>query len=260
MKEMDRKPLILVTNDDGVNAKGIASLVGALKGLGEIVVVAPDGARSGQSGAISPNVPLRIESVSRESDVSVYKTNGTPVDCVKLAMSQLLDRMPALIVSGINHGSNAAVSILYSGTMGAVLEGCVRGIPSVGFSLCDFQADADFSACDHYVRHIATDVLERGLAAGVCLNVNIPALQAESLKGIRVCRQASGYWTKEYERRVNAEGEEAYWLTGYFHNLEPEASDTDEWALDRGFVSVVPCKIDMTAHQLLHEFSHLERL
>lgn len=258
MNENRQTPLILVTNDDGVSAKGIASLVKAIKGLGEIVVVAPDGARSGQSGAITPNVPLRLTEVSEEQNLKIYKSNGTPVDCVKLAMNQVLDRKPDLIVSGINHGSNAAVSILYSGTMGAVLEGCVVGVPSVGFSLCSFDSDADFSFSENYVRSIAEDVLARGLEAGVCLNVNIPAF--DGIRGIRVCRQASGFWTKEYERRVDPIGKEYFWLTGHFHNMEPEAVDTDEWALREGFVSVVPCKIDMTAHHLIPQFSYLENL
>lgn len=254
----NKQPVILVTNDDGVTAKGINSLVNALRGLGQIVVVAPDGARSGQSGAISSNVPLRLEQLHEEYDLRVFQSNGTPVDCVKLAMHQLLDVKPDLVVSGINHGSNAAVSILYSGTMGAVLEGCVVGVPSVGFSLCSFDADADFSVCDNYIRTIVSDILQRGLEQGVCLNVNFPL--TDRFKGMKVCRQASGYWTEEYEHRLDEQGQEVFWLSGYFHNLEPDAEDTDEWALKEGYVSVVPCKIDMTAHNLIHEFSHLENL
>ncbi len=258
MIENTSKPVILVTNDDGVTAKGIKSLVEALRGLGEIVVVAPDGPRSGQSGAITPNLPLRLKKVTAKEELTVYACNGTPVDCVKLALNQLLDRKPDLIVSGINHGSNSAISILYSGTMGAVLEGCVVNVPSVGFSLCSFDQDADFASSAHYVRTIASDVLENGLSEGVCLNVNIPA--TEEIRGIKVCRQTNGYWAEEYEKRIDPIGKEYFWLTGYFHNLEPEATDTDEWALREGYVSIVPCKVDMTAHHLISQYAYLETL
>lgn len=257
METKNKKPVILVTNDDGVNAKGIRSLVEAVRGLGHVLVVAPDSARSGQSGAITPNKALTLEKVHEEADLEIYQTNGTPVDCVKLAMHSLIDGKPDLVVSGINHGSNAAVSILYSGTMGAVLEGCVSGVPSIGFSLCDLDKDADFTDSIRYARTIVEDVLKRGMEKGVCLNVNIP--DAEEIRGIRVCRQAAGYWTKEFERRGEP-GKEEFWLSGYFHNLEPEAEDTDEWALREGFVSVVPCHIDMTAHRLISELSYLQEL
>lgn len=258
MKQNREKPVILVTNDDGVSAKGIRSLVDAVRGLARIVVVAPDSARSGQSGAITPNRPLDLVKVSEEEDLQIYQTNGTPVDCVKLAMNELLDEKPDLLLSGINHGSNAAVSILYSGTMGAVLEGCVCGIDSIGFSLCNFDADADFSIAGHFARTITADVLKRGLQKGVCLNVNVPDLN--HVKGIRVCRQAAGHWTQEFERRQTPDGKEEFWLTGYFHNLEPEAADTDEWALREGYVAIVPCHIDMTAHRMISQMSYLEKL
>lgn len=258
MEERNNRPVILVTNDDGVSAKGINSLVDSLRGLGRIIVVAPDSARSGQSGAITPNKPLELLKIREDEDVEVYQTNGTPVDCVKLAMHEILDGKPDLLVSGINHGSNAAISILYSGTMGAVLEGCVMGVHSIGFSLCNFDKDADFSKSMQYARTIAQDVLLRGIQPGVCLNVNIP--DVEEVKGIRVCRQAAGYWAKEFERRSDEQGQEGYWLTGYFHNLEPEAEDTDEWALREGFVSVVPCRIDMTAHRFISELAYLQEL
>lgn len=257
METTDKKPVILVTNDDGVNAKGIRSLVEAVRGLGRVLVVAPDSARSGQSGAITPNKPLGLEKIHEEEDLEIYQTNGTPVDCVKLAMHELLDGAPDLLVSGINHGSNAAVSILYSGTMGAVLEGCVMGVNSIGFSLCNLDKDADFGHSVRFARTIVSDVLKRGIQRGICLNVNIP--DVEDVRGVRVCRQASGYWTKEFERRTE-EGQEGYWLTGYFHNMEPEAEDTDEWALREGFVSVVPCRIDMTAHRFIAEFAYLQEL
>lgn len=258
MEQKNNKPTILVTNDDGVDAKGIEALITAIRGLGHIVVVAPDSARSGQSGAITPNKPVGLTKVREEHDLEVFATTGTPVDCVKLAINQLLEEKPSLVVSGINHGSNSAVSILYSGTMGAALEGCVMGIPSVGFSLCDFGADADFTVTKSFVRTITEDLLIRGIETGVCLNVNIPV--CEDIRGIRVCRQASGHWTQEFEKRLDDAGNEVFWLTGYFHNLEPEAEDTDEWALREGYISIVPCAIDMTAHHFIPNLSYLQEL
>ena len=258
MSEKNMLPLILVTNDDGVSAKGISELTEAVKGLGRVVVVAPDSARSGQSGAITTNKGMELVKIREEESLEVYASNGTPVDCVKLAMNTLLDQKPDLIVSGINHGSNAAVSVLYSGTMGAVLEGCVNGIPSVGFSICSFDADADFSVSGDYVRNIVREVLANGLESGVCLNVNIPHIS--DLKGVKVCRQAAGYWTKEYELRTDESGKEAYWLTGYFHNEEPDACDTDEWALKEGYISIVPCLIDMTAHNYIDKLGSFSKI
>ncbi|MGL4292445.1 MAG: 5'/3'-nucleotidase SurE [Bacteroidales bacterium] len=257
MVNKDTKPVILITNDDGVDAKGIKSLTEALRGLGRILVVAPDSGRSGQSGAITPNRPLDLLKIHDEEDLQIYQTNGTPVDCVKLAMHELLEDKPDLLVSGINHGSNAAVNILYSGTMGAVLEGCVMGVSSIGFSLCDFDKDADFEVTMRFARSIAKQVLDRGMETGICLNVNVPVVP--EIKGIKVCRQAAGYWTKEFERRQDDRGAEGYWLTGYFHNLEPDAQDTDEWALKEGFISVVPCRIDMTAHRVINDFAYLQK-
>lgn len=248
--------MILITNDDGVSAKGIAALIDAMRGLGALLVVAPDGPRSGQSSAITPNMPLRLTLVKQEENLRIFKTNGTPVDCIKLALHELLHAKPDLIVSGINHGSNSAVSILYSGTMGAVLEGCVVGVPSIGFSLSSNDANADFDPGIPYIRAIAKDVLTRGLKSGICLNVNIP--KGSEIKGVKVCRQAMGRWTKEYEKRIDPIGKAYFWLTGYFHNAEPEAADTDEWALNHDYVSVVPSQIDMTAHQMIRDMLHLE--
>ena len=253
----NKKPLILVTNDDGVDAKGIYVLSQAIREFGEVVVVAPDSARSGQSSAITPNKAMKIEKVYQEDDFSIYKTNGTPVDCIKLAMNTLLDRKPDLIVSGVNHGSNSAVCVIYSGTMGAVTEGGINEIDSIGFSFCSEKHDTDFAGAENYIKLIVDNILKNGLEKGVCLNVNIP--QTEELKGVKICRQAAGYWTKEYELKTDESGNEAYWLTGYFHNIEPDAEDTDEWALSRGFVSVVPCVIDITAYNQLKRLSYLEQ-
>ncbi|HBG58418.1 MAG TPA: 5'/3'-nucleotidase SurE, partial [Porphyromonadaceae bacterium] len=187
----DRKPLILITNDDGYQAKGIASLTEAMKGLGEVIVFAPDSHRSGMSSAITTSHPLRARMIHHEKDLKAYICNGTPVDCVKLALNEFVDRKPDLLVSGINHGSNAGISVLYSGTMGAAIEGCVFDVPSVGFSLCDFTPDADFSATATVARNLAKKVLEAGLPKGVCLNVNVPM---GKVKGIRMTTQTQGKW------------------------------------------------------------------
>lgn len=243
--EKVQKPLILITNDDGVSAKGIKELTEEARKYGEVVVVAPDGPRSGQSSAITVDRPLRVTIVTKEEDCLVYRCNGTPVDCVKLAFSQLLDRKPDLVLSGFNHGSNSSVSVLYSGTMGGALEGCVHNVPSLGLSLCDLSADADFTNAQKSAGILIRETLENGLPHGVCLNINIPKGE---IKGIRPCRQSKGRWNEEFEKRTDPHGREYYWLTGYFDNAEEHAEDTDENAIAQGFVSVVPVTVDMTAH------------
>ena len=240
------KPFILVTNDDGVKAPGIAALVEMVRPLGRVVVVAPEEGNSGMSHAITIKVPLRLTKIKEEEGLAIYSCSGTPADCVKLAMSQLFKEKPALLVSGINHGSNSAVSVVYSGTMAAAMEGCLYGIPSVGFSLLDYSYDADFSTCVKLGRPIAEKVLAEGLSQGVLLNVNFRVLAAEKIKGLKVCRQAAGSWREEFEKRIDPRGHEYFWLTGSFHNSEPEATDTDEWALSNGYISVVPIKADYT--------------
>jgi len=252
----DKKPLILVTNDDGVQSKGIKSLIEAVRPLGEVVVVAPDSARSGMSSALTVYVPLRISLLKKEEDLTVYACNGTPVDCVKLAINEILDRKPDLIVSGINHGSNAAICVVYSGTMGATLEGCIWGIPSIGVSLTDHDKDADFSEAQKYARMLAEKTLTEGLPEGVCLNVNVP--DRTDIKGIKICTQTQGRWTAEFMKSQDALGKDVYWLTGVFENHNPDDENTDEWALANGYVSVVPCKIDLTAHQVLEQLKHWE--
>jgi len=247
----EKKPLILVTNDDGIEAKGLKTLISAVKPLGKIIVVAPAEPQSGMSHAITVKVPLRIHKITDEPDLTVYKCYGTPVDCVKMAFNNLLPQKPALLVSGINHGSNASTSVFYSGTMAAVLEGCINDIPSIGFSLLNFDHDADFTVSGKYAAKIASLVLENGLPESVCLNVNIPDLNQESTKGIMVCRQNKGFWREEFDKRTDPAGKHYYWLTGYFHNTEPEATDTDEWALFNGYVSVVPLHTDLTSYSAL---------
>lgn len=240
------RPLILVSNDDGYQAGGVNTLVRHLSRLGDVVMVCPDSPRSGQSMAITVNTPLRLTSLPDIDGAKAYKTNGTPVDCIKLAMHTVCaHRRPNLIVSGINHGSNAAVNVVYSGTMGAAFEGCAFGIPSVAFSLTTHDHDADFSPCMPFVDAICRRVLEKGLPDGVCLNVNIPAHCVPSR--MRVVRAAKGKWSDEYKEYADPMGNPFYWLTGRFENEEPDACDTDEWSLAHGMVSVVPCKLDRTA-------------
>jgi 5'-nucleotidase len=201
------------------------------------------------SHAITIKDPLRIRKHKRTDDVDFYSVNGTPVDCVKLSMNQVFKSPPDMILSGINHGSNASVSIFYSGTMAAVIEGCLYGIPSIGFSLLDFLPEADFTGAVHYGKAVIQNVLEHGISPGSCLNVNFPAIPVEKIKGIKVCRQNKGTWREEFERRVDPRGHEYFWLTGYFKNEEPKATDTDEHALSKGYVSVVPVSIDLTCHK-----------
>jgi 5'-nucleotidase len=250
---MQSKPLILVTNDDGIEAGGLKALVDAAREFGEVVAISSQAPMSGMSHAITIKVPLRVKLVEEEEGFRKYLTTGTPVDGVKLAFHSLLERRPDLVLSGINHGSNSSSSVFYSGTMGAVMEGAINHIPSIGFSLLDYDPDADFGPSVRVARELIGQVLRSGLPEGICLNVNIPSLPFEELKGIRMCSQANGYWKEEFEKRVDPNGNEYYWLTGFFHNREPEGGGigTDEWALVRHYVSVVPINTDLTARSLL---------
>ncbi len=247
------KPLILVTNDDGVAAKGLGSLIEAVLPLGKVVVVAPDGPRSAQSSALTVTNPLRVKIITKEDNLIVYQCNGTPADCIKLAINQLLERKPNLVVSGINHGTNSSISVIYSGTMGAAIEGCVCGVPSIGFSLCSFDPRANFSQAMLHARAIAKKVLTEGLPHNVCLNVNIPDTQ--KIEGVKICRQSDGYWEEEFEKRQDPMGKNYYWLTGQFVNAESVSDDTDETALSEGYVSIVPIKIDMTAYEFMSDLN-----
>ncbi len=242
------KPLILVSNDDGIDARGVHVLVDRLVNFGEVVVVCPDSPRSAQSMALTVNSPLRITPVADYNGAKMYKINGTPVDCVKLAMHNVLDRRPDLVVAGINHGSNASINVLYSGTMGAAMEGCAFGIPSIGFSLTDHSPDADFEPCLPFVDAIVAGVLEKGLPSGVCLNVNIPNSKVAPTE-MRLTKSCKGNWTDEYKQYVDPNGHKFYWLTGKFENEEPDNPDTDEWCLSHGIVSVVPVMLDRTASE-----------
>lgn len=252
----DAKPLILVTNDDGIKAGGLVALVNMLTEFGNVVVVAPNQSYSGMSHAITVNHPLYAKLVREKENLKVYKVNGTPVDCVKLAINRLLDRKPDLVVSGINHGSNSSISLHYSGTLGAAREGALSQVPSIGFSLLDYSYEADFTEAVVYARKVVKKVLDKGLPPGAYLNVNVP--EVSPLKGLKVVRQANGKWVEDFIERTDPRGRTYYWLTGRFENLEPDATDTDEYALLQGYVSVVPCKLDSTYHELLPQLKDYE--
>lgn len=242
------RPLILITNDDGDDAKGIEVLTRLMCEIGDVIVVAPDGPRSAQSNALTVTHPIRFKKLEEKKGLIRYSCTGTPTDCVKLALNAIVDRRPDLVVSGINHGSNSAINVIYSGTMGAVLEGSENGILSIGFSISSHSLDVDFSFFESYVLQITRLALQNGLPAGTSLNVNAPTGE---IAGIRIARQCVGRWVKEYEKRTDPQGRAYFWLTGYFENHEPEAEDTDEWALLNGFVSIVPTKIDLTAYEAM---------
>ena len=243
---MNDTPLILVSNDDGIHAKGLKELTEVMRLFGEVIVVAPELPMSGMSGAITVDKPLRATKVSEEEGYTAYKCNGTPVDCVKLGFNQLTDRPPNFVVSGINHGANSSVSVVYSGTMGAAIEGCLHGVPSIGFSICDYAADADFSKAKMTVARIFQSVFEQGLPLFTCLNVNIPK---GDVKGVQVCRQTKGKWMEEFEKRTDPHSRDYFWMSGYFKNFEPEVEGTDLFALENQLASIVPVNVDMTCFE-----------
>ncbi|WP_323786954.1 5'/3'-nucleotidase SurE [Psychroserpens sp.] len=255
---MSKKPLILVTNDDGITAPGIRTLIEVMTSIGDVVVVAPDSPQSGMGHAITINSTLQVEKVTIDDGSQLeYSCSGTPADCVKLGVKQLLDRRPDLCVSGINHGSNSSINVIYSGTMSAAIEAGVEGIPAIGFSLCDYNWSANFDACKTYVKTITENVLKQGLDSGTVLNVNIPNLDKKDIKGIKICRQAKANWEEEFDKRTNPQGREYYWLTGKFVNLD-HGEDTDEWALANGYVAVVPIQFDLTAHHSIQQLNTWE--
>ena len=249
--EKTDKPLILVTNDDGITAPGINALIEIMKTLGDVIVVAPDKPQSGMGHAITINSTLRIHKLHIHGVMDEYSCTGTPVDCVKIAVNKILHRKPDLCVSGINHGSNMSINVIYSGTMSAAVEGAIENIPSIGFSLCDDSVDADFTASKKIVHKIASEVLQKGLPKNVCLNVNIPKAKNDELKGIKVCRQALANWIEELDERKDPAGKTYFWLTGKFENYDAGKTDTDVWALENNYVSVVPVQFDMTAHSAI---------
>ena len=244
-----KRPLLLISNDDGYQAKGINCLVEMLSDLADIIVCAPDDARSGYSCAFSATTPLRLHLREKRAGVEVWSCNGTPTDCVKMALAEIVPRKPDMVIGGINHGDNASVNTHYSGTMGVTLEGCMKYIPSVAFSLCDHRDDADFEPLRPLVHQITRQVLSDGLPMGVCLNVNFP-LVAE-YKGVKVCRMAHGTWGNEVTRCHHPRGYDYWWMVGSYTNNEPEAEDTDNWALTHGYVAITPTQIDVTAYQAI---------
>ena len=251
MTERNR-PLLLLSNDDGYQAKGIRCLVEVLQPIADLIVFAPDGPRSGSSAALTSDRPIGVKCLADRPGLKLYGCSGTPTDCVKLALHAFVPRLPDMVIGGINHGDNSSVNVHYSGTMGVVIEGCLKGIPSVGFSLCNHDADADFTPTYPYIHRIVKEVLDKGLPKGTCLNVNFPLVS--SLRGLRVCRMGWGCWNCEWKSASHPAGKPSYWLTGQYENLEPEARDTDVWALSQGYASVVPVRLDVTAYDCLEKF------
>lgn len=248
---MADRPLILVTNDDSINAPGIHNLVKVAQELGDVIVVAPDSAQSGMGHAITINKPLRLDKVEVFDGIDSYQCSGTPVDCVKLAVDIVLKRKPDLLLSGINHGSNSSINVIYSGTMSAAVEGAIEGIPSIGFSLLDYAFDANFEPCLPFIKKIATTVLAEGMPKGTLLNVNFPKTNSsKEISGMKICRQAMAKWKENFVEREDPNGRKYYWLTGRFIN-DDKGEDTDEWALEHNYVSIVPVQFDLTDHHNL---------
>ncbi len=248
----NRKPLILISNDDGYHSAGIRKLADIVKPLADILVVAPESARSGYSCAFSATEYLRIKPRHNMGEVNVWSCSGTPVDCVKIALDQLCDgRQPDLIISGINHGDNSSVNNRYSGTMGVAYEGCMKFIPSIAFSSCFYHEDANLEPLRPYIEKIVTKVLTHGLPQGICLNVNFPA--RELFEGVKVCRMTMGRWVNEMVKEHHPRGYDYFWVVGEYHNDEPEAIDSDQWALNNGYVAITPTQIDVTAYKFMDE-------
>ena len=247
------RPLIFVTNDDGIFSKGIKSLIEVAVEFGDVLIIAPDKPQSGMGHAITVNQILRLEPSFLFDGLSAYTCSGTPVDCVKLGIYEVMQRKPDLILSGINHGENTSTNVLYSGTMSAAVEGAMENIPSIGFSLADFQSDADFSEVQEVARKIIPQALMSYFPPNVCLNVNVPKKSETKIKGIKVCKQAHAFWEDRFDKRLDQFGKPYYWLTGEFLN-EDKSEDTDLFALQNGYVSVVPTQFDMTAYEVMDQF------
>lgn len=254
------RPLILVTNDDGYKARGIEALCSMAKDFGDVVVIAASDSQSGKSHSITIKDPLRFKQIDYTEGFTRYVLKGTPADGVKLALNSILQRKPDLILSGINHGTNSSTSVVYSGTMGAAIEGAIHEIPSIGLSILDYAPDADFDQCIPFVKHLIGKVLGEGLPSGICLNVNIPAVKRDMIKGIKICRQTNGYWKETFDVREDPRGAKYSWLSGSFINREVDAEDTDEWALKNNYLSVVPIKTDFTAHHLIDKMNSWEKI
>jgi 5'-nucleotidase len=251
---MNSKPLILVSNDDGITAPGLKTLVEVVKKIGRVVVVAPDGPQSGMGHAITLNKPLRLEKVNVFGpDVEAYQTSGTPVDCVKLAIDKLLISKPDLMVSGINHGNNSSINVIYSGTMSAAVEAAIDGMQAIGFSLCDYAYEANFEPCKSYIEKICLNLLENPLPYGTLLNVNFP--KTDTIQGVKICRQASATWEESFDERTDPYGRKYYWMVGNFINRD-NGQDTDVYALENNYVSVVPTQFDLTDHKAIYTLNN----
>lgn len=250
----EEKPLILVTNDDGITAPGIRHLIKIMKTIGEVVVVAPDRPQSGMGHAItiSDNLYCDPVTIDKYSQIKEFSCSGTPADCVKIGTQEILKRRPDLCVSGINHGSNSSINVIYSGTMSAAVEAGVEGIPAIGFSLLDYSMEANFDHTTKYVKRITEQVIKKGLPKGVVLNVNIPKEGQEKIKGIKICRQANARWQEQFDKRQSPQGRDYYWLSGEFVNQD-EGTNTDVEALEANYVSIVPVKFDLTAHEFMND-------
>jgi 5'-nucleotidase len=250
---MSKKPLILVTNDDGITAPGIRTLIKVMNTIGDVIVVAPDSPQSGMGHAITVNDTLfcRAEHIDNGPQKE-YSTSGTPADCIKLAKHEILNRAPDLCVSGINHGSNASINVIYSGTMSAAIEAGIEGIPAIGFSVCDYSWEAKFEPFEGYIKSISENVLKNGLKEGTVLNVNFPKVEKHEIKGVKICRQSKANWVENFDKRQSPHGKDYYWLTGEFVNLD-DGKDTDQWALENGYISIVPVQFDLTAYKSLDD-------
>ena len=253
---MSKKPLILVTNDDGITAPGIRALISVMNELGDVVVVAPDSPQSAMGHAITINSTLHCDSIKIDDGPQIeYSCSGTPADCIKMGVNEILKRKPDICVSGINHGSNSSINVIYSGTMSAAIEASIEGIPAIGFSLLDYKWNADFESIKSFIKKITIEAMKQGIPKGNALNVNFPKLKEGDIKGIKICRQAKAHWIEKFDKRKSPQGKEYYWLTGEFINQD-DGKDTDEWALKNGFISVVPVKFDMTDHSNIKELNN----
>ena len=249
------KPLILISNDDGITSRGIRKLVELTKELEEVVVVAPDSPQSGMGHAITVGDTLRLRKSYLFEGIEAYECSGTPADCVKLAKHHVLkDRKIDLVISGINHGSNSSISVLYSGTMSAAIEGAIEGHPSIGFSYCDYDPNGDMSHIDEYAIKVVNEALLKGMPKGIALNVNFPVIQKERIRGIKVCRQANAAWEEQFDERKDPYGRSYFWMVGNFVNHD-KGEDNDEWALANNYVSIVPCQFDMTGHHAISQLN-----
>jgi 5'-nucleotidase len=249
----EEQKVILITNDDSIYAPGIKALAQAAMPFGRVVVVAPDKPQSGMGHAITISNPLRIQKVNFIDGVEAYTTSGTPVDCVKLAIDKILSTKPDICLSGINHGANDSINVLYSGTMSAAMEAAIESIPSVGFSLLDYSMDANFDLCKQIVAQVITQIFaNKNIDKHFLLNVNIPKIDAKDCKGLKICRQAYAKYDESFIERTDPHGKKYYWLTGTFINLD-SATDTDVWALANNYVSIVPVQFDLTNYTLKKE-------